>query len=74
MIGPPGPAFKLNQPDVRHPLYWKVYEWDATADSYRPVLVQSELGPLQPADVVGSGCWVVARRVLEVVDKPLNSQ
>ncbi|MCG8415133.1 MAG: hypothetical protein MI746_13015 [Pseudomonadales bacterium] len=73
VIGLPAPGFKLNQPDAEHPFYWMVYSWDEAADSYRPYQMKRELGPLQEVDAVSSGCWVVARRVLEAVKQPLSS-
>lgn len=71
VIGLPTPVYKPNQPDTPNPLHWNVYNWDETEERYRPRRAKQEDGPIQEVDAIGSGCWVVARRVLEAVKQPM---
>ena len=72
VIGLPTPVAKFDQPGWKYPFYWSVYQWDKERDSYVAYQHQAEKGPLQEVDAVGSGCWVVARRVLESLKHPLE--
>lgn len=74
VIGLPTPAFKLVPGDKGLPFYWNVYAWDEQNQTYRPHQARKEDGPLQEVDAVGSGCWVVARRVLEAIKEPMTIQ
>lgn len=71
IVGLPTPSFKFGQPGAKHPFFWSVYSWDAQERAYRPYEYKLETGPLQEVDAVGSGCWVVARRVLLALSQPL---
>ena len=72
VIGLPTPVFKIGQPETTYPFYWNVYAWNEEGQNFLPFQVKKESGALQEVDAVGSGCWVVARRVLEAVKQPLN--
>lgn len=74
IIGLPTPAYKIRPGETGNPFYWNVYTWDEEQQSHRPHQARQEEGPLQEVDAVGSGCWVVARRVLEAIDKPMAIQ
>ncbi len=74
IIGLPTPAHKCGQEDSGNPFYWNVYAWDEQNQVHRPHQAKKEDGPLQEVDAVGSGCWVVARRVLEAVKQPMAVQ
>jgi hypothetical protein len=68
IIGCPTPSIKLGQ-NGKHPFFWSVYSQDS--EGYRPYVVKPNLGNLQEVDAVGSGCMLVARRVLEVTKQPM---
>lgn len=73
VIGLPTPTTRPKDAGVLNPFCWNVYDWDENENSFRPHQVLADSEPLQEVDAVGSGCWVVARRVLEAVKKPLSS-
>lgn len=74
VIGMPTPAFKMKSQEDELMLYWAVYAWNENANAYAPYRVRPEAGPVQEVDAIGSGCWVVARRVLEAVSQPMLRQ
>jgi len=73
VIGLPTPTTGPVKSGSYQPLNFNVYDWDATGESFVPHQVAAGNEALQEVDAVGSGCWVVARRVLEAVEKPLSS-
>lgn len=72
VIGLPTPAVKFGQAGWENPFFWSVYRWDEKREAYFVYKYQPDQGPLQEVDAVGSGCWVVARRVLEALQHPLQ--
>ncbi len=73
VIGLPTPAMGPADRESLNPFHFNVYDWDAGENSFTVHKVAAGDEPLQEVDAVGSGCWVVARRVLEKVKKPLSS-
>ena len=71
VVGLPTPVFKHDEVEGENPFYWNVYSWDEQEQVHRPHQAKKEDGALQEVDAVGSGCWVVARRVLETVKQPM---
>lgn len=69
VVGCPTPSFKENQPGAEHPFFWSVYSWAETG--YCPYQYVSDGNSLKEVDAVGSGCWVVARRVLLALQQPM---
>ena len=54
------------------PFFWSAF--DHTGDGYAPHGFTGDGEQLQEVDAVGSGCMLVARRVLQVVNKPFCRQ
>lgn len=62
ILGLPTPVWHYTGADGERPIYWNAYRWDPAVDAYREW--PDRVG-LQQVDAVGSGCVLVARRVLE---------
>lgn len=65
VIGCPTPVW-ANMKKGDYPMYWNAL--DEHEDGWRP---HRPLDGLQEVDAIGSGCMVIARRVLEKIPKPL---
>jgi len=65
IVGCPTPVwhcdFKTQRPRER-PYYWNAYDYVEEEDAYRE---HREKSGLQPVDAIGTGCFLVARRVFE---------
>lgn len=62
VIGLPTPVWHYTAMPGERPLYWNAYQWDPAKAAYREWPTRTGL---QEVDAVGSGCLLVARRVLE---------
>ena len=65
IVGCPTPVW-ANMKNGDFPMYWNAL--DEKPDGWTP---HKPLDGLQKVDAVGSGCMVIARRVLEKMEKPL---
>lgn len=65
IIGLPTPVWHYIGKKGERPIYWNVYDYDKDADAYREH--SNKLG-LQRADAIGTGCFLIARRVFEDAD------
>ena len=62
VIGLPTPVWHYVGVPHERPIYWNAYRWDPEAAAYREWPTRTGL---QAVDAVGSGCLLVARRVLD---------
>jgi hypothetical protein len=62
VIGLPTPVWHYRGGVRERPIYWNAYRYDPATDAYRE---WTEREGLQQVDAVGSGCLLVARRVLD---------
>ena len=62
IMGLPTPVWHYVGKEGEQPIYWNAYRYDEDALAYRPWLPQEGL---QKVDAVGTGCFIVARRVFE---------
>lgn len=63
VIGLPTPVWHWKGGgDHERPIHWNAYRYDAEADAYREYLPRDGL---QQVDAIGTGCFVIARRVFE---------
>lgn len=69
IIGLPTPIFNIRRnPD--HPIYWNVGKWNPDTGSWHPLVINTDAegeGPIK-VDAVGTGVFLVHRRVLEHPD------
>ena len=65
IVGCPTPVW-ANMKKGDYPIYWNAM--DVKEDGWKPHKVTKEL---QEVDAIGSGCMIIARRVLEKMAKPL---
>jgi hypothetical protein len=65
VVGLPTPIWHWTGKPGERPIYWNGYDWDATAGAYREHPTREGL---QEVDAVGTGCFLVARRVFEKPD------
>ncbi len=62
VIGLPTPVWHYTAKEKERPLYWNAYDYVPEEDAYRE---HQDRDGLQKVDAVGSGCFLVARRVFE---------
>lgn len=62
IIGCPTPVWHYKGGAGERPVYWNAYDYDAESDAYRE---HTERDGLQKVDAIGTGCFLVARRVFE---------
>lgn len=63
IIGLPTPIWHYDKPKPKErPVYWNAYKYDVTSGAYWEY--QTRKG-LQEVDAVGTGCFLIARRVFE---------
>lgn len=69
LVGFPTPVWN-NRNNGERPIYWNGYDYDLAKDAYRE---HPEKQGLQQVDAIGTGCFLVARRVLEAIpDAPFQ--
>lgn len=62
VVGCPTPVWAYRGEPGERPFYWNAYRYDPAANAYREWLPREKL---QEVDAIGSGCFLVARRVCE---------
>jgi len=60
LVGLPTPIWHWTGLPGERPLYWNGYDYDASTDAYREHVPREGL---QRVDAIGTGCFLVARRV-----------
>lgn len=65
MVGLPTPIWHWTGKSGERPIYWNAYDYDESTDAYREHSVREGL---QKVDAVGTGCFLMARRVAEHPD------
>lgn len=68
IVGCPTPVWYNAKPGD-YPIYWNAVDWDEEAKAFRS---HKDTKGLQEVTATGSGCMVVARRVLEVLKAPFQ--
>lgn len=66
IIGLPTPIYH-NKDDGEWPICWNALDWDDIEKGYRE---HHPRAGLQQVDAIGSGCMIVARRVIETLPPP----
>lgn len=67
IIGLPTPVWHYTGKEGERPIYWNAYDYDSNVDAYRE---HQERDGLQEVDAVGTGCFLIAKRVFQ--DKELQ--
>ncbi len=62
IIGLPTPVWHWKGEPGERPVYWNAYDYDPETDAYREHQVRDGL---QKVDAIGTGCFLMARRVFE---------
>lgn len=62
IIGLPTPIWHYTGKPGERPIYWNAYDYDREADAYREHPTKAGL---QRVDAIGTGCFIVARRVFD---------
>ena len=63
IVGLPTPIWHYKgDKSGERPIYWNAYDYDESTDAYRE---HQEREGLQKVDAIGTGCFLVARRVFE---------
>jgi len=65
IIGCPTPIWYFDEKTVKRgerPVYWNAYDYNVIGDAYRP---HTPMDGLQRVDAIGTGCFLIARRVFE---------
>ena len=62
VVGCPTPVWHYQGGPRERPIYWNAYRYDPTVDAYRE---HTPREGLQRVDAIGTGCFLVARRVFE---------
>ena len=63
IIGLPTPVWHfLDNGKKERPVYWNAYDYEPTADAYKEHMPREGL---QEVDAIGTGCFLIARRVFE---------
>ena len=65
LVGLPTPVWHWTGQSGEYPLYWNGYDYDVAADAYRQHVPRDGL---QRVDAIGTGCFLVARRVFAVAE------
>ncbi len=68
IVGLPTPVWHSAKRGDR-PFYFNALNWDARASAFRPADLEAGAG-LQEVDAIGSGCFIVSRRVMEAIPAP----
>ena len=62
VVGLPTPVWHWKGGARERPIYWNAYRYDPAVDAYREHLPREGL---QRVDAIGTGCFLIARRVFE---------
>lgn len=62
IIGLPTPVWHYVGKPGERPIYWNAYEYDSESDAYREYSAKKGL---QRVDAIGTGCFLIARRVFD---------
>jgi hypothetical protein len=65
IVGCPTPVYLNAKPGEQYPMYWNAV--DAVGDGWKP---HTPCDGLQEVDAIGSGCFLVSRKVMEAIKAP----
>lgn len=74
VVGCPTPIFKWDEATFRrggYPFSWNAFDWDPACNAWRQHMPRKGL---QEVDAVGTGCVVIARRVLDGMPHPFERE